>query len=205
MASHRVTFYDISKRIFDCIFALVGIVIFAIPMLVVALAVKLSSPGPVLYRAKRNGRFQVPFTQLKFRTMIWNAPDLRNPDGSTLSTKDDPRVTKVGRLLRQLSLDELPQFFNVLRGDMSFVGPRPDPLNVVDLYRPQDLKRFDAMPGITGWAIVHGRNDIPWEKRRDYDIEYVEIRSFGLDLKIIFMTLGMVFKRSGVYTPSERA
>ncbi len=107
--------------------------------------------------------------------------------------------------MRKLSLDELPQFFNVLKGEMSFVGPRPDPLAVVDLYRPEDFGRLTVMPGITGWAIVHGRNHIPWEKRRDYDLEYVQIRSLRLDLIILVKTVWMVFNRTGVNTPSENA
>ncbi|MEO8619839.1 MAG: sugar transferase [bacterium] len=192
--------YESAKRCLDVFVALSALIVFGIPMLVIAVLVRLTSDGPSFYRAERLGRHGSVFYQLKFRSMIANAPDQRNPDGSTLSVADDPRVTPLGRFLRRTSLDELPQFINVLTGDMSLVGPRPDPVNVTELYRPQDFNRQSVVQGITGWAIVHGRNEIPWEKRRDLDLEYVEIRSFWLDLKILAMTVGMVLKRRGIHS-----
>jgi lipopolysaccharide/colanic/teichoic acid biosynthesis glycosyltransferase len=191
--------YDVVKRILDVILAVVGIMLTVLPMMLIALWVRLDSKGPVLYRARRLGRDREVFHQLKFRTMIADAPILKNPDGSTMSADEDPRVTRAGRILRKLSLDELPQFFNVLKGEMSFVGPRPDPEYVVELYRPQDFERLTVLPGITGWAIVHGRNDIPWERRRDYDLEYVKIRTIKLDCTVILRTLLLVVQRRGIH------
>jgi undecaprenyl phosphate N,N'-diacetylbacillosamine 1-phosphate transferase len=197
------TGYEIAKRIFDFTLALVALALLWPVMLVVAILIRATSLGPVLYKARRLGRDGRVFHQLKFRSMLHNAPDLRNPDGSTLSTDDDPRVTAIGKFIRRTSLDELPQLMNVLGGQMSFVGPRPDPTNVTDLYRPQDFARQSVVPGITGWAIVHGRNEVPWEQRRDLDLQYVEIRSFQLDIKIILLTLAMVVTKKGVYTATD--
>jgi undecaprenyl phosphate N,N'-diacetylbacillosamine 1-phosphate transferase len=195
--------YITLKRLTDITVSFVGLIVLAPIMLIIAILVRATSSGPALYRARRMGKNQKDFYQLKYRTMVENAEDLRNADGSTLSAKDDPRLTKVGRILRSTSLDEIPQLWNVLAGAMSLVGPRPDPINVQDLYRPEDYERLSVKPGITGWAIVHGRNRIPWVQRRDLDLEYIRIRSYWLDIKILFLTVRMVIFRTGVHAPSN--
>jgi len=138
------------------------------------------------------------FTIYKFRTMQTDAPDIRNNDGSTFNSNDDPRVTKAGRILRKTSLDELPQLVNVMKGEMSLVGPRPDPPDAVVNYRPHDFLRLSMKPGMTGWAAIHGRNEIPWQTRRDLDLEYVRDWSFFLDLRILLMTIPYALTGRGV-------
>jgi lipopolysaccharide/colanic/teichoic acid biosynthesis glycosyltransferase len=157
-------------------------------MIAIAILIKLDSPGPVLYLSERMGRNGRSFTMYKFRSMYVNSPVFCHPDGSLRVDKGDPRVTHVGRLLR-VGLDELPQLFNVLKGDMSLIGPRPDPLEACSHYRAEDHRRLLVRPGITGLAQVAGRNDIPWRERLAYDIEYVEHQSAWLDCKIAFLTL----------------
>ena len=177
--------------------------ILALPMIYISFLIRLFSSSPVIYHAVRVGKDRKLFNQLKYRTMIPFAPDLRNPDGSTLNTHDDPRVTSIGKILRKLSLDELPQFISVLKGDMSIVGPRPDPPSVIPLYRTQDFLRLSVLPGITGWAVIHGRNEISWECRRDLDLEYVRKRSTALDLKIIMLTIPLALFARGVYSSTR--
>lgn len=191
--------HDVSKRLVDAMVAGLGLVTLGIPMIVIWAAVRASSPGPGLYRAPRMGRHGRPFTQLKFRSMAHGAPDLRNLDGSTVSGPSDRRVTPVGRWLRRWSLDELPQLINVLRGDMSLVGPRPDPPDAIAHYRAHDTERLSVLPGLTGWAAVHGRNRLSWERRRDLDLEYVRRRSLWLDFRIIVMTVALVVRGDGVH------
>lgn len=132
--------------------------------------------------------------------MIVNAPDIRNPDGSTYSANNDPRLTPVGRLLRRTSLDELPQLINVLKGEMSLVGPRPEVVDVLPDYDQGELIRLRMKPGITGWAAIHGRNTIPLHVRRQYDVEYVENWSIWLDFKIILRTVPLAFSLKNIYS-----
>jgi undecaprenyl phosphate N,N'-diacetylbacillosamine 1-phosphate transferase len=187
------------KRALDLIVCAVVLPL-AIPVLAVcAIAVRLTSPGPVLFRQKRLGKDESTFEMLKFRSMYLNAPDLRNPDGSTWNGADDPRVTRAGKWLRRTSLDELPQLFNILKGEMSVVGPRPDVPDALRHYRPQDRARLTVKPGVTGWAQVHGRNSLSWALRRDYDLEYVAIASLWLDIRIILRTVPQVLFGKGVF------
>ena len=169
--------------------------------LLLLLAVRLDSPSGALFRQARVGRNGKLFTIYKLRTMVANAADLRNPDGSTFNAEDDPRITSVGRFLRRTSLDELPQLVNVLKGDMSLVGPRPDLPDQVRLYPERYRKRLSVRPGITGWAIIHGRNSLPWETRRELDVQYVESYSLWLDCLILLRTVALVLARKGVYIP----
>jgi undecaprenyl phosphate N,N'-diacetylbacillosamine 1-phosphate transferase len=187
------------KRLIDVLLA--GLVaVLATPLLAsVALAVFLSSPGPVVFRQLRLGVRGRPFWLLKFRTMYVGAQDLRNPDGSAYSSDTDSRVTPVGRLLRQTSLDELPQLINVLRGEMSLVGPRPDQLDQLRFYSEQEKRKLLVKPGITGLAQISGRNNIPWERRKALDIEYVERQSFWLDLQILAKTIPYVLLRKDIH------
>jgi lipopolysaccharide/colanic/teichoic acid biosynthesis glycosyltransferase len=159
-----------------------------------AAAIVLEDRGPVLYRQRRVGRDGVEFELLKLRTMVVGAEKM----GAGLAVNQgDPRITKVGRLLRRLSLDELPQLWNVLRGDMSLVGPRPTLAYQVERYTPRQRRRLEVKPGITGWAQVHGRARLPWDERIELDVWYVEHRSFWLDLKILAKTPGALM--SGTY------
>lgn len=175
------------KRFFDIVLALIGIVIGAIPMLIVALLVKLDSPGPVLFKQDRLGKDGKTFKMYKFRSMCVGAEK-----GGVYSDNKDSRVTKVGKIIRATSLDELPQFFNVLFGHMSFIGPRP-PLTYhpwpLEEYTPQQRRMFEVRPGITGWTQTHGRKDVEWHRRIELNVWYVDHLSLWLDIKILFLTV----------------
>ncbi len=188
------------SRVRDLLIALIFLVAFSPILLACALAVRRSSPGPILFRQRRLGIQGRPFHLLKFRSMIHNAPDLRNPDGSAYTGSDDPRVTRVGRFLRKTSLDELPQLFNVLRAEMSLVGPRPDQLDQIRFYTETEKRKLLVKPGITGLAQICGRNNITWEQRKALDVEYVDRRSFWLDLAILARTIPYVILRKDINT-----
>jgi lipopolysaccharide/colanic/teichoic acid biosynthesis glycosyltransferase len=172
-------------RAADLAIAAVGIVLVSPLLLAAAIAIRLESSGPVFYRQRRVGKDGQIFAMFKLRTMRRGA----DPIGvGTAVTADDPRVTRVGRLLRRYSLDELPNLINVLRGEMRIVGPRATLPAQVELYTPRQLRRLDLRPGVTGWAQIHGRAGIPWEERIELDVWYVEHRSPWLDLKILART-----------------
>jgi lipopolysaccharide/colanic/teichoic acid biosynthesis glycosyltransferase len=188
------------KRASDLLLG-VPLLLLSTPLLAAcALGVRLSSPGPVLFCQPRVGRNGKLFRLYKFRSMYCGAPDLRRPDGSVFAGAEDPRVTPVGRFLRRTSLDELPQLLNVLRGDMSLVGPRPDLPDQVQCCTPGELRKLSVKPGLTGWAQIHGRNSIPWSERKRLDLEYVSRQCWRLDLKILLRTVPYVLLRRGVYT-----
>ena len=193
----------IIKRLMDVTLSLLGLALSSPLSLLIVLLIKIDSEGSVLFRQIRMGKDGKPFTCYKFRTMYVDAPDVRNPDGSTFNAEDDPRVTRVGRFLRKTTLDELPQLINVLKGDMSIVGPRPDQLDQVRFYSERDKKRLLVKPGMTGWAWIHGRNSIPWELRLELDVEYVENYSLLLDFQILLRTIPMVLLAKGVYVSPE--
>lgn len=181
------------KRIIDIIIALLVLIIGAIPMLIVALLIKIESPGPVLFKQDRIGRGGKVFKIIKFRSMCVNA---EHTGSGVYSGKGDARVTKVGRVIRATSIDELPQFINVLKGEMSLIGPRP-PLTYhpwpIEEYTKEQLRMFDVRPGLTGWAQVNGRKDVEWHRRIELNVWYVDHVSFGLDFKIFFMTIFKIF------------
>ena len=184
------------KRFFDIVLSFLGIIITAIPMLIIALAIKLDSKGPVLFKQERIGKGGKVFKILKFRTMCVGAETMGS---GVYSRKGDTRVTKVGNFLRKTSLDEICQFWNVLKGDMSFIGPRP-PLTyhpwTWDKYTEEQKKMFDVRPGITGWAQINGRKAVEWNKRIQLNVWYVENVSLWLDIKIIFKTVFKVFSNA---------
>ena len=192
------------KRVIDLVVAF-GVLVLASPvMLLAALAIKLDSPGPIFYTAWRVGRKGRRFLCCKFRTMVDNADaqkdDLRHMnerEGATFKIANDPRITKVGRILRKFSIDELPQLFNVLRGDMSMVGPRPHPVDDFNLYQPEDLRRLDVLPGVTGLWQVSARRDPSFEKNVLLDLEYIQNWNLALDIKIILRTIPEVLRGSG--------
>jgi lipopolysaccharide/colanic/teichoic acid biosynthesis glycosyltransferase len=187
-------------RFRDLLIAAVLLLILSPVLALIALAVRRSSSGPVLFRQRRLGRHARPFTVLKFRSMFHDAPDIRNRDGSAYTSDDDRRVTPVGRVLRKTSLDELPQLFNVLRGEMSLVGPRPDQADQIRFYTDAEKRKLDVRPGITGLAQIGGRNNISWERRKALDVEYVARQSFWLDLSILARSIPYVLLRKDIHT-----
>lgn len=192
------------KRFLDIVASIIALPFVFIICLIVAPAIKHEDGGPVFYNAPRVGRNGKLFTMYKFRSMKVNSPDLKMPDGSTYNAPDDPRMTKVGAFLRKTSIDEVPQFFNVLIGNMSVIGPRPDLLEETQLYEGNEGRKLEVLPGITGYAQVYGRNSIPWKERLALDLIYVENVSFILDAKIFFRTFASLAKQEGVFNePSE--
>jgi sugar transferase EpsL len=188
---------SLSKRIFDLLATMLGLIIVLPLMLVISLMVWIFLGTPVLFLQPRPGYKGRPFITYKFRTMT----DRRGPDGNLLP--DAERLTPFGRFLRSTSLDDLPQLWNVLRGEMSLVGPRPLLMRYLDHYTPEQMRRHDVLPGITGWAQIHGRNTLDWDNKFRLDVWYVDHRSFWLDLKILFLTPWKVFKREGISQPGH--
>jgi len=184
------------SRAIDILGASVGLAVASPFLLVAAIAIKLDSGGPVIYRQRRVGKDGEEFDVYKLRTMKRGA----DPIGvGTPVLEGDPRVTRVGRLLRRLSLDELPNLVNVLRGEMAMVGPRPTLAAQVELYTPHQRRRLEVKPGLTGWAQVNGRAGIPWEERIELDVWYVDHRSPMLDLRILVRTARMLLTGHGLY------
>ena len=186
------------KRAVDIVGATIALVLFGVPMIVVALLIKMLDPGPVFFRQARLGQHGKPFQIFKFRSMKINAPDIRNEDGSAFSGDDDPRVTKLGKFLRKTSLDELPQFINVLWGQMSLVGPRPDQVDQIQYYTEHEKQKLLVKPGITGLAQISGRNSISWEQRKELDVSYSLNHSVLGDLAILVRTMPYVLLRRDV-------
>lgn len=192
------------KRLVDLIGALIALALFGLPMLVVALLIKLLDPGPVFFRQARLGINGKPFRIFKFRSMKVNAPDIRNDDGSAFSGDNDPRVTPIGRFIRKTSIDELPQFLNVLFGDMSLVGPRPDQVDQIQFYTETEKQKLLVKPGITGLAQISGRNSISWEQRKQLDVEYAQNHSVLGDLGLMARTIPYVLLRKDVNTEASK-
>jgi sugar transferase EpsL len=180
------------KRVVDLTCSLAGLLLLAPLLAVTALLVRIKLGSPVLFTQKRPGLHGRPFLVHKFRTMT----DRRDAEGKLLP--DQVRLTQFGLLLRRLSLDELPQLFNVVKGDLSLVGPRPLLMQYLERYTPEQARRHEVKPGITGWAQVNGRNAISWEEKFSLDVWYVDHQSFWLDLKILWLTVAKVFKREGI-------
>jgi lipopolysaccharide/colanic/teichoic acid biosynthesis glycosyltransferase len=182
------------NRALDAAAAGIGLAVTSPVLVAAAVAIKLEDGGPVFYRQQRVGLDGEEFELLKLRTMEVGA----ETKGAGLAVNEgDPRITRIGRMLRRLSLDELPQLWNVLRGDMSLVGPRPTLAYQVERYTPRQRRRLEVKPGLTGWAQIHGRARLPWEERIELDVWYVEHRSPWLDLKILARTPGALF--AGTY------
>lgn len=180
------------KRVFDTMVSLVALVLLSPIIGITALLILREIGSPVIFKQQRPGFLGKPFNVYKFRTMT----DKRDDNGELLP--DGVRLTSFGKLVRKLSLDELPQLWNVFKGDMSFVGPRPLLMEYLPLYNEHQARRHEVRPGITGWAQVNGRNAISWEEKFDYDVWYVDNQSFWLDIKILFMTVLKVFKFEGI-------
>lgn len=181
--------YTVFKRFMDIVLSIIGLIIISPILLIVSLAIKIDSKGPVIFKQERIGKDGKAFKIYKFRSMVVGAEKMGT---GVYSKKGDNRVTRVGKFIRMTSIDELPQLVNILKGEMSFIGPRPvltyHPWKYEE-YTPEQLKRFEVRPGVTGLAQIHGRKQVEWEKRIKYDVEYVEKLSLWLDIKIFFITI----------------
>lgn len=180
------------KRLFDIVVSAAALILLSPILAGIGIAVYFNMGSPVLFRQVRPGLKAKPFTMVKFRTMR----DARDRNGALLS--DQERLTKLGRFMRAASIDELPELWNVLKGEMSIVGPRPLLMQYLALYSAEQARRHDVRPGITGWAQVNGRNAISWDEKFRYDVWYVDNQSLKLDLRIILMTIQKVFRRDGI-------
>ncbi|MGI9375315.1 MAG: sugar transferase [Tsuneonella suprasediminis] len=185
------------KRLLDLVIALVASLALLPIIAIVALAIRISLGGPVFFRQERPGMNGTPFMMVKFRTMS----NALGPDGAPLPDAD--RLTPFGKFLRSTSLDELPELWNVIVGDMSLVGPRPLLMDYLPLYSPEQARRHEVRPGITGWAQINGRNSLSWNEKFALDIWYVDNRSVVLDIKILFLTLRKVIARDGISADGE--
>ncbi|MCW5933805.1 MAG: sugar transferase [Fimbriimonadia bacterium] len=180
------------KRCVDLLGAGLGLLILALPMILIALLIRWKLGSPVLFRQQRPGLHGKPFTMYKFRTMR----DAHDQEGNPLP--DEQRMTRFGQFLRSASLDELPELIHVLKGEMSLVGPRPLLMEYLDRYTPEQARRHEVKPGITGWAQINGRNNLSWDERFQMDVWYVDHWNLWLDMKILFRTVAKVLKREGV-------
>lgn len=182
----------IIKRIFDLLFSIIVLLLLSPVILIIAILVKLNLGSPILFTQERIGKDNKKFKMYKFRTM----KDAIGKDGKQLP--DSERLTKFGKILRSTSLDELPELINIVKGEMSLIGPRPLLVEYLPLYNDEQIKRHNMLPGLTGWAQINGRNAISWTEKFKLDVWYVENWSLGLDVKIFFLTVYKVFKREGI-------
>jgi lipopolysaccharide/colanic/teichoic acid biosynthesis glycosyltransferase len=187
----------ISKRILDLFLTIPGILILSPVFFLISILVLINNGTPIVFRQKRPGYLEKPFWVYKFRTMT----DVRDVDNNLLP--DGERITRLGRFLRSSSLDDLPELFNILRGEMSWVGPRPLLMQYLERYSPEQARRHEVLPGITGWAQVNGRNALTWEEKFNLDVWYVDHWSFGLDIKILLITVIKVLRREGINQPGH--
>ena len=192
--------YELGKRALDLAIAVPAAVVLSPLLAALAAAVKLESRGPIFFRQERVGRHGRPFEILKLRTLAAEEP---GRPADYLITAGDVRITRVGAFLRRWSLDELPQLWNIVRGDMSVVGPRPTLRYQVDQYTAVQRRRLEVAPGITGWAQIHGRNRLTWPQRIELDVWYVDHRSLGLDLRILLRTLPTLFRPGSTYGDAQ--
>ena len=194
------SFYEVIKRVIDVVCSFVGVLVLSPLFVVIAIIIKFTSKGPVFFSQKRVGRDGKEFKMYKFRSMVVNAEELKEKlaaqnemSGPMFKMKDDPRVTKVGKFIRKTSIDELPQLWNILKGDMSLVGPRPSLPKEVAQFEDWMYRRLEVKPGLTCYWQVSGRNNIDFEDWMKLDIRYVEERNFWIDIKLIFKTVGVLF------------
>ena len=204
------SFYEIIKRLIDIICSFMGLLAFSPLFIIIAIIIKFTSKGPVFFSQKRVGKYGREFDMYKFRSMVVNAEELKEKlasqnemSGPMFKMKHDPRVTRVGRFIRKTSIDEMPQFFNVLKGDMSLIGPRPERPLFVEKFKeeiPRYMIKHQVRPGLTGWAQVNGyRGDTSIRKRIEYDLYYIENWTMGFDLKILFLTFFKGFVNKNAY------
>jgi len=195
--------YRFIKRLFDIVVCVLLMPIFCIVFCIVALAIKIEDKGPIFYYDHRIAKGSREFVMYKFRSMKVNAPMILNKDGSTYNSDNDPRVTKVGHFLRKTSIDELPQILNVLKGDMSLVGPRATTWDGVDSFAPDEVDKMKVRPGITGYTQAYYRNSISTREKRLLDAWYANNASLWLDIKILFKTVKTVIKKENLYSNED--
>lgn len=191
------------KRIFDILISTIGFPVFLMLLIIFGLLIKLEDKGPIFYKAERIGKDSKLYKMYKFRSMKVNAPTLLNDDGSTYNSKNDPRVTKIGKFMRETSIDETPQILNVLKGDMSIIGPRASLASVIDTFKDDEKDKMKVRPGITGYTQAYYRNGLSNREKRVKDAWYANNVSFWLDVKIFFKTIVTVLKRDGIYTDTN--
>ena len=191
------------KRLIDIIIALIGLPFFAVIYIFVGTLIKLDDRGPIFYVDRRIGKNSKIINMYKFRSMKVNAPDIRNIDGSTYNSKNDPRLTRLGRFLRETSIDEVPQLLNVLKGDMSIIGPRASMESALETYKDDEKDKMLVKPGISGYTQAYYRNGLTVREKRIKDAWYANNVSFILDIRIFFKTISTVFKKENLYTNSD--
>lgn len=192
------------KRLFDLIIALVALPVWLIILVIVGPIIYFQDKGSIFYNAPRLGKDGKVFKMYKFRSMKMDAPDLRNEDGSTFNSEDDPRLTNIGKFIRKTSIDETPQLLNIIIGDMSIVGPRPDLPEHKEIYVDNEERKLEIRPGVTGFNQAYFRNTIPWKERIQNDIYYIDHLSWWLDIKIILKTAISVLKREDIYVTESK-
>lgn len=191
------------KRIFDFVLAVIALPFWFIILIIIGPIIYLQDKGPIFYNAPRLGKDGRIFKMYKFRSMKVNAPDLRNEDGSTFNSENDPRLTKIGKFIRKTSLDETPQILNVVRGDMSFIGPRPDLPEALNIYSDNQEKKLLVRPGISGYNQAYFRNSVTSSEKFGNDVYYVQNLNFKMDIKIIIKTLETIIKRDNVFVKAD--
>ena len=191
------------KRIFDLVLSIIALPFWMIILVIVGPMIYFQDKGSIFYNASRLGKDGKIFKMYKFRSMKMNAPDLRNEDGSTFNAEDDPRLTKIGKFIRKTSLDETPQLLNIIKGDMSIIGPRPDLPEHMELYEGNEARKLEIRPGVTGYNQAFFRNTIPWKERIKNDIYYIDHLSMWMDIKVFFKTAVSVLKREDVFVEQK--
>lgn len=191
------------KRIFDLGFAIIALPFWLIILVIIGPMIYFQDKGAIFYNAPRLGKDGKIFKMYKFRSMKMNAPDIRNKDGSTYNAEDDSRLTKIGKFIRKTSLDETPQLLNIIKGDMSIIGPRPDLPEHMESYEGNEDRKLEIRPGVTGYNQAYFRNTIPWKQRIKNDIYYIDHLTMWLDIKIFFKTVVSVLKREDVFVAQK--
>jgi undecaprenyl phosphate N,N'-diacetylbacillosamine 1-phosphate transferase len=191
------------KRAFDLILAIIALPFWLIIIAIIGPIIYFQDKGSIFYNAPRLGKDGKTFKMYKLRSMKMNAPDLRNKDGSTFNAEDDPRLTKIGKFIRKTSLDETPQLLNIIKGDMSIIGPRPDLPEHFALYENNEERKLEIRPGVTGFNQAYFRNTVPWKERIQNDIYYIDHLSWWLDIKIFFKTAISVLRRDDVFVTDK--
>ncbi len=192
------------KRALDLILAFLAFPLWIFILIIIGPIIYFQDKGSIFYNAPRLGKNGKIFKMYKFRSMKMNAPDLRNEDGSTFNAEDDPRLTKIGKFIRKTSLDETPQLINVIKGDMSIVGPRPDLPEHMALYEGNESRKLEVRPGVTGYNQAYFRNTIPWKERIKNDIYYIDNLTIWLDIRVFFKTIISVLKRKDVFVEQKK-
>lgn len=191
------------KRIIDLVLAIIALPFWMIILIIIGPIIYIQDKGTIFYNAPRLGKDGRIFKMYKFRSMKMNAPDLRNEDGSTFNSEDDPRLTKIGIFIRKTSLDETPQLINIIKGDMSIIGPRPDLPEHMELYKGNEARKLEIRPGVTGFNQAYYRNTVPWKERIQNDIYYIDHLTMWLDIRVFLKTAISVLKREDVFVEQK--